>query len=130
MQVAHEEYPEKELTGRIIGAAIAVHNALGPGLLESAYQICLEHELRCQEIPFRSQVHLPVRYRDIVLDAGYRIDVVVDDKVIVELKSVASVEPVHEAQLLTYLRLSGIRIGLLINFNVPRLRDGITRRIL
>lgn len=125
-----KEYLEQELTGRIIGAAIEVHHALGPGLLESVYQICLERELEIQEIPFQRQLSLPVRYKDLVLDIGYRIDLLVDERVVVELKAVEHIDNVHEAQLLTYLRMAGKRVGLLINFNSPHLRDGIVRRVL
>ena len=121
---------EKELTDRIIGAAIEVHKLLGPGLLESAYQVCLEHESRLRNAPFERLVNLPLAYKGINLDAGYVIDLVYDKRVVVELKAVERVLPVHEAQLLTYMRLTGIRVGLLINFNVPVLKDGIYRRIL
>jgi GxxExxY protein len=125
-----EEYLEQELTGSIINASIKVHRALGPGLLESAYQLCLQRELEMQGIAFQSQLSLPVVYHDLKLDVGYRIDLLVENRVIVELKAVEHLEKVHEAQLLTYLRMSGKRVGLLINFNTPRLRDGIIRRIM
>ena len=121
---------EKELTDRIIGAAIEVHKTLGPGLLESAYQVCMEHESTLRNIPFERLVDLPLNYKGIDLDAGYQIDLVYDKRVIVELKAVERVIPVHEAQLLTYMRLTGVRVGLLINFNVPVLKDGIYRRVL
>jgi len=121
---------EKDLTDKIIGAAIEVHRILGPGLLESAYQVCLEHESELRNIPFGHLVKLPLNYKGIDLDAGYVIDLVYDKRVIVELKAVERVIPVHEAQLLTYMRLTGIRVGLLINFNVPVLKDGIYRRVL
>jgi len=121
---------EKELTNKIIGAAIEVHRILGPGLLESAYQVCMEHESELQGIPFERLVKLPLNYKGIDLDAGYVIDLVYDKRVIVELKAVERVIPVHEAQLLTYMRLTGIRVGLLINFNVPVVKDGIYRRVL
>jgi GxxExxY protein len=121
---------EKELTDKIIGAAIEVHKVLGPGLLESAYQVCMEHESKLRNIPFDPQVDLPLNYKGINLDAGYVIDLVYDKRVVVELKAVERVIPVHEAQLLTYMRLTGIRVGLLINFNVPVLKDGIYRRVL
>ncbi len=114
-------------TGKIIGAAIEVHKALGPGLLESAYEQCLCRELALQEIPFQRQVDLPVEYKDVRLDCGYKMDIVVDDSIIVELKSVDKLLPIHEAQLLTYLKLSHRQIGLLINFNTPVLKDGIKR---
>ena len=119
-----------ELTRQIIGAAMEVHRQLGPGLLESAYEECLCHELRLRGISFQRQLDLPVEYKGLKLDCGYRLDLVVEDKVIVELKAVESILPVHEAQLLTYLRLTGKRVGLLINFNVPVLRRGIVRRVL
>jgi GxxExxY protein len=121
---------EKELTEKIIGIAIEIHRALGPGLLESAYQVCMEHESALQKMPFERQVDIPVHYKGINLDAGYKIDLIYDKRVIVELKAVERVIPVHEAQLLTYMKLTGIRVGLLINFNVPVLKDGIYRRVL
>ena len=121
---------EKDLTDKIIGAAIEVHRALGPGFLESAYQVCLEYESKLRGIPFEHLVKLPLNYKGIALEAGYVIDLVYDKRVIVELKAVEQVIPVHEAQLLTYMRLTGIRVGLLINFNVPVLKDGIYRRVL
>ena len=123
-------YPEQELTKEIIGAAIEVHRALGPGLLESAYEVCLCHELTLRGISFSSQVHLPVKYKDVRLDCGYRIDVCVEERVVVELKSVEVITDLHKAQLLTYLRLSGKKVGLLMNFNVPVLKDGIVRMVL
>jgi len=124
------EYPHQQLTGSVIGAAIEVHKVLGPGLLESAYEECLCHELRLRGHAFRRQVTLPVCYKSIHLDCGYRMDLVVEDLVVVELKTVEAFLPVHEAQLITYLRLSQKPIGLLINFKVPVLKDGIIRRIL
>lgn len=123
-------YLHQELTQRIISAAIEVHKQLGPGLLESAYEECLCHELAHGKLPFQRQVHLPVTYKGIKLDCGYIIDLIVDDAVILELKAVEQILPVHEAQLITYLRLSGKRVGLLINFNVPLLKSGIVRRVL
>ena len=121
---------EGELTEAIIGAAVSVHRELGPGLLESAYQACMCRELSLRQIPFRSQVDLPVHYKELLLDCGYRIDLVVNERVIVELKSVDRFCSIHESQLLTYLRLSRLRVGLLINFNVPVLKRGILRRVL
>ncbi len=115
------------LSNRIIGACIAVHSALGPGLLESAYEACLCHELSLAAIPFERQRTLPIQYRGIGLDCGYRLDIVVDDLVIIELKSVDTLLPVHTAQLLTYLKLTGISLGLLINFNVTRVGQGVKR---
>ena len=121
---------EQQLTKTIISSASEVHRALGPGLLESAYQACLSRELELHNLHFRQQVDLPFVYKDVKLDCGYRIDFVIEEKVVVELKAVEGLLPVHQAQLLTYLRLSGLRIGLLINFNVPVLKDGIRRRVL
>jgi len=118
------------LTQRIIGFAIEVHRQLGPGLLESAYEECLCYELRQAGLVFQRQVPLPVTYKAVRLDCGYRVDVVVENAVILELKTVERLIPVHEAQLLTYLRLSGLRTGLLLNFNSPVLRDGIRRMVL
>ncbi|AKS40995.1 GxxExxY protein [Wenzhouxiangella marina] len=121
---------DSELTGEIIGAAIAVHRELGPGLLESVYEVCLAFELEARGLNFERQVELPVVYRGHHLDCGYRLDMVVEGSVLLELKSTANLEPIHEAQLLTYLRLSGLQLGLLINFNVPVLKQGIRRRVL
>jgi GxxExxY protein len=119
-----------ELTEVIIGAAIEVHRALGPGLLESAYEECLCRELSLRDIPFERQRPLPLQCKGISLDCGYRLDLLVADKVVVEIKAVEAVLPIHEAQLLTYLKLGGWQVGLLINFNVPVLKDGIRRRVL
>lgn len=116
-----------QLTGLIIGAAIEVHKVLGPGLLESAYEQCLCRELTLRDIPFERQKELPVEYKGAAVDCGYRLDVVVDNRVIVELKSREKLEPIHEAQILTYLKLTGLKIGLLINFNVPVLKEGVRR---
>ena len=126
----HESEHKEErdpLSHKVIGLAIEVHRGLGPGLLESAYEECLCYELKINDISFRRQVPLPVVYKSIKLDCGYRMDIVVDDKLIVELKAVEKLLPVHEAQLLTYLKLSGRRTGLLMNFNTPVLKDGIRR---
>ncbi len=123
-------YYEKDLTEQIIGAAMEVHRALGPGLLESAYQACLAREFTLRHLPFEKEKPVPVEYKGVNLDCGYRMDFVVADKVVVELKAVEALEPVHEAQLLTYLRLTGYKIGLLLNFNVQVLRQGIRRRVL
>ncbi len=119
-----------ELTEAIIGAAIEVHKTLGPGLLESAYEECLVHELHLRAIPFERQKDIPVVYKDIRLACGFRIDLLVDKRVIVELKAVDSLNPVYEAQILTYLRLTDCKIGLLINFNVRLLKHGIKRMVL
>ena len=125
-----DEDPRDPRTSPIIGAAIEVHRYLGPGLLESAYEECLCHELHLQGVEFRRQVELPVIYKGLSLDCGYRIDLIVREEVILELKAVEKLLPVHQAQLLTYMRLAGKRVGLLINFNVPRLTQGIVRRVL
>jgi len=117
------------LTGKIIAAAMKVHTALGPGLLESAHHACLEHELRKQGFFVAGQVGLPVIYGGEKLDLGYRIDLIINDLVIVEIKCVEAINPVHQAQLLSYLRLSGKHVGLLINFYVVHLRDGIKRMV-
>ena len=120
---------DNSLTGEIIGAAIEVHRELGPGLLESAYEECLCHELSLRRVGFQRQVPLPVLYKGVRLDCGYRIDLLVDDRIVVELKTVDKVLPVHEAQLVTYLKLYHRQIGLLMNFNVPVLKDGIKRMV-
>ena len=112
------------LSHRILGASYAVHSALGPGLLESAYEACLEHELQQLGLQVERQQVLPVHYKKVRVDAGYRIDLVVESAVILEIKSVRGLLPIHRAQLLTYLKLSGLHLGLLLNFNVPRLKDG------
>lgn len=117
------------VTERVIGAAVEVHRELGPGLLESAYRTCLTQELRINGVLVESEVSLPVAYRGVRLECGYRADLIVEQQVIVELKAVHALEDLHTAQLLTYLRMSGRRIGLLINFNVPLLRQGIRRVI-
>lgn len=116
-----------EITQTIIGCAIRVHKALGPGLLESTYEVCLVHELSKSGLKVRSQVALPVVYDGVTLDAGYRVDLLVEEMVIVELKAVESIHPIHEAQVISYLKLSGMKIGLLINFNVKMLTNGIRR---
>ncbi len=117
------------LSREVIGAAIEVHKVLGAGLLESAYEECLCQELKLRGIPFERQVELPIEYKGLKLSAGYRMDIVVDGLLILELKSVEKILPIHEAQLLTYLRMSKTWLGLLINFNVPVLKEGIRRRV-
>lgn len=117
------------LTKRIIGAAIEVHRVLGPGLLESAYEECLARELLLQGLSFKRQQPLPVTFKDLHLDCTYRLDFVVEERVILELKAVEKILPVHEAQLLTYLRLSGLKLGLILNFNASVLKHGIRRMI-
>jgi len=116
-----------ELTWEVVGAAIEVHKTLGPGLLESVYEECLCRELQLCKISYERQKSLPVEYKGEMLDCGYRLDLVVEDRLIVELKSCDTLQPIHEAQLLTYLKLTNTKIGLLINFNVPVLKDGIKR---
>ncbi len=120
---------EEELTGKVIGAAMKVHTALGPGLLESAYEKCLLYELHRMELKALAQVELPVVYEEVKIDAGYRIDLMIEDKIIAELKAVKSILPIHKAQLLSYLKLRGKQIGLLLNFHVEHMRDGITRMV-
>ena len=119
-----------ELSNRVIGCALAVHRELGPGLLESAYDMCLARELSLAEISFRTECPLPVKYKGVHLDCGYRLDFLVDGTLIIETKSVAKLLPIHEAQILTYMRLAEAGIGLLMNFNERRLKDGIKRFVL
>ncbi len=119
-----------DLSNRVIGCAIEVHRHLGPGLLESAYEQCLAHELSRNNIGFQLELAQPVRYKDILLDCGYRIDVLVENQIIIELKSVEKLLGIHEAQLLTYMKLAEIKIGLLMNFNVTKLKEGIKRFVL
>jgi GxxExxY protein len=118
-----------EITEKIIGCAIKVHKVLGPGLLENTYEVCLVHELRKIGLEVAAQLALPVIYDGVTLDAGYRIDLLVETQVIVELKAVDRLMPIHEAQVISYLKLSGKKVGLLINFNVMLLRDGIKRLV-
>ena len=125
-----EDYPHKFLTEQIIGGAIEVHRVLGPGLLESAYEECLCHELHLRTIGFRRQVELPVQYKGVSLDCGYRMDLLVEDAVVLELKAVDRIEKVHEAQLLHLLTPERQTLGLILNFNVAVLTDGIPRRVL
>lgn len=127
-----ESIPEhlNRLSGRVVNAAYKVHKTLGPGLLESVYEVCLVHELTKSGIIAERQVPLPVVYDELKLEAGFRVDVFVEHQLVVELKAVEGLLPVHRAQVLTYLKLSGRRLGLLINFNVPVLREGIWRVIL
>ncbi|MDI1320688.1 MAG: GxxExxY protein [bacterium] len=118
------------VSNRVIGLMLEVHRELGPGLLESAYPSCLAYELKAANIPFESEVPLPVRYKGLALDCAYRMDFVIEKSLVLELKSVDALLPIHDAQLLTYLRLSGLKIGLLVNFNVPLLRQGLKRLVL
>ena len=120
----------EELTKEIIGAAIEVHKAVGPGLLEGVYEECLCHELKLRNLNFERQILVPVTYKGVTLDCGYRLDLLVEKTVILELKSVDRIHPIFEAQLLTYMRLLQKPVGLLINFNVPMLRSGIVRKVL
>jgi GxxExxY protein len=125
--VDHQRDPR---TSPIIASAIEVHRHLGPGLLESAYEECLCHELHLRGITFQRQVSLPVLYKGLPLDCGYQIDLIVQDEVVLELKSTEKILPIHQAQLLTYMKLARKSVGLLVNFNVPVLTQGITRRVL
>ena len=118
---------ENEISSKIIGAAIEVHKQLGPGLLESTYETCLAYELKQMELDVKQQQALPVVYKEVKLDAGYRIDLLVENKVIVEIKSVDALADIHTAQLLTYLKLKDLKLGLLINFNSVRVIDGLNR---
>jgi len=120
---------ENQLSSKIIGAAIAVHKQLGPGLLESTYEICLEHELKSLGLQTRKQVALPVVYKDVKLNAGYRLDLIVNECIIVEIKAVDVLAPIHTAQVLTYLKLTDMKLGLLINFNTVKVTDGVKRII-
>ncbi|MFH1747771.1 MAG: GxxExxY protein [Planctomycetota bacterium] len=128
--MANSSSEHDPLTGAIIWAAIEVHRELGPGLLESAYEECLAYELTQAGLAFRRQVALPVSYKQVRVEVGFRADLIVEGQVVVELKAVDRLAPVHEAQLLTYLRLTGLKTGLILNFNVPVLRDGIVRMVL
>jgi len=118
-----------EISGQVVDAAMKVHTALGPGLMENAYEACLEHELGKRGLLVKRQVALPVVYDGVQIDLGYRLDLLVEDAVIVELKAADRIAPIHEAQLLSYLKLSGRKLGLLINFNVLHLNDGIRRMV-
>lgn len=126
----HEEGTRDPRTSPILGAALEVHRYLGPGLMESAYEECLCHELHLRELRFQRQVDLPVEYKGLKLNCGYKVNLIVQDEVILELKAVEKLLPIHQAQLLTYLKLARKKVGLLINFNVPLLTQGIIRRVL
>lgn len=119
-----------QLTELVIGCAIEVHRALGPGLLESTYEVCLCRELSSRNIPFERQQPIPVVYTGVKLDCGYRADLIIDGRVLVEIKSIEQLSPIHDAQLLSYLKLSGIKVGLLVNFNVRTLMQGVWRKVL
>ncbi len=127
MVLMSREYPHRDLTKRVIGAAIEVHRLLGPGLLESAYRQCIAREFGLAGIPFRLEVPIPIIYKGLNLDCGFRADVIVQDSVLLELKACQQLLPLHEAQVLTYLKLCDLRIGLLVNFNATTLRHGIRR---
>jgi GxxExxY protein len=120
---------EEEIGHSIIGSAIKVHSVVGPGLLESAYETCLLYELDKQGLSVRRQVLIPIRYEELTIDNGYRIDLLVGDRVVVELKAIEGILPIHRGQLLSYLRLGGFRLGYLLNFNVAHMRDGIVRMV-
>ena len=121
--------PEEDIGHAIIGAAIKVHSVVGPGLLESAYEACLIYELEKRRLRIKAQVALPLRYEEILVDQGYRLDLLVEDMVVVELKTVPAILPVHRSQLLSYLRLGGFKLGYLLNFHVAQMRDGIVRMV-
>jgi GxxExxY protein len=118
-----------ELTEQVIGACIEVHRGIGPGLLESAYRQCLIHEFKLRGISCRHELPLPVQYKGVLLDCGYRVDLLIDERLVLELKAVDQIHPIHRAQLLTYLRLGGWQVGLIVNFNVKVLKDGIIRMV-
>jgi GxxExxY protein len=120
---------ENEVGNAIVSCAMKVHSAVGPGLLESAYELCLGHELTRQDLKVRNQVPIPIRYEELTIDHGYRVDLLVNDRVIIELKAIEMVLPVHRGQMLSYLRLGGFKLGYLLNFNVAHMRDGITRMV-
>ncbi len=124
------EYPEKDLTEKIIGAAIEVHKYWGPGLIESVYEKSLARELELRGFEYKQQVDLPLEYKGVQVGDGLRLDLIVEGKVVVELKVVKDFDPVHESQLLTYMRITGCKVGLLINFNKPTLREGVKRYVL
>ena len=126
----HGELIHGELTEKVLGAAIEVHKHLGPGLLESTYEACLCHELQARGLSSLRQVSLPLDYKGLHVEGAFRLDLVIEDKIIVELKSQEGILPVHEAQLMTYLKLTGKRVGLLLNFNVSIMKNGIVRRVL
>jgi GxxExxY protein len=115
------------ITSAVIEAAMTVHGELGPGLLESAYEACLAYELMCRKLTIQRQVPLPIEYRGVALDVAYRVDLLVEDQVVVEIKAVDRIAPIHVAQLLSYLKLGGRKLGLVLNFNTPHMRDGIRR---
>ena len=125
----HGELLHAELSEQVIASAIEVHRELGPGLLESAYEACLIHELHARGLQVKRQVPVPIRYKGVELEPGFRIDLLVEDRILVELKAVDALSPIHDAQVLTYLKLAGIRVGLLLNFNSTSLRRGMRRLV-
>ncbi len=120
----------EQLSEAIIGACIEVHSQLGPGVLESAYEACLAREFELRNIPFRRQVALPIEYKGLQLECGYRLDFIIDESIVLEIKAIEKTPPIHEAQLLTYLRLTGLRVGLLVDFNSQVIRNSFIRRVL
>ena len=128
-KVVGTEEKANHIGTQIIEAAIAVHSALGPGLLESVYENCLSHELSLRDLRVRAQVPSPLRYGDLLVENAYRIDLLIDELVVVEIKAVETIQPVHRAQILSYLRLGGFKLGYLLNFNVAHMREGIVRRV-
>jgi GxxExxY protein len=130
METRFADYLHSKLTERIIGSALGVHRALGPGLLEGTYRACLAHKLRLDGLEVQQEVPIPLKFEGIELDISYRADLIVEGKVLLELKAVQQLGHLHESQLLTYLKLSGLRVGLLLNFNVTRLRSGMQRVVL
>jgi GxxExxY protein len=126
-KLAEQRNVLNSLSQHVIGMCIDVHRELGPGVLESAYEECLAYELRVAGLSFQRQIAMPIRYKEVVLDCGYRLDLIIENSLIIELKAVAQLLPLHDAQLLSYLRLTGLPLGLLINFHVPALKDGIKR---
>lgn len=124
------EYPEKDLTEKIIGAAIEVHKYWGPGLIESVYEKSLVRELELRGVECKQQIDLPLEYKGVQVGDGLRLDLIVEEKVVVELKVVKDFDPVHESQILTYMRITNCKVGLLINFNKPTLRDGVKRYVI
>ena len=120
---------ENEVGNEIVALAMKVHSTVGPGLLESAYELCLGHELTRRGLKVRNQIPIPIRYDDLTIDHGYRVDLLVNGRVVIELKAIETILPVHRGQLLSYLRLGGFKLGYLLNFNVAHMRDGITRLV-
>ncbi len=128
----YEPLPDRveKIAAEIVDAAVQIHQSLGPGLLETVYQSCLCYELSSRKIPFKTEVDVPIIYKNVRLDSGFRLDILVDDSIVLELKSVEKIIPIHEAQLLTYLKLTNTRLGFILNFNVPIMKQGTKRMIL